>query len=89
VPSGAPIVKAQALAVRLTASDKKTMLRNSASKLPINVKAVWNAAVKSLMPGRLLAPDIQRLHEAGAFAIPPNLIICYIAGSYIGEGSTP
>jgi hypothetical protein len=51
VPNGAPIAKAQALAVRLTANDNKTMPRNSASKLPINVKAVWNAAAKSLMPG--------------------------------------
>jgi hypothetical protein len=65
------------------------MPRNSASKLPINVKAVWNAAVKSFMPGRLLAPDIQRLHEAGGFAIPPHLIICYIARGYMGEGSAP
>jgi hypothetical protein len=37
------------------------------------------------MPGRLLAPDIQRLHEASGFAIPPDLIICYIAAGYIGE----
>jgi len=51
VPSGAPITKAQTLAVRLTASDNKTMPRNSASKLPINVKAVWNAVAKSFMPG--------------------------------------
>jgi hypothetical protein len=36
---------------------------------------------------RLLAPDFQRLHETDAFAIPPHLIICYIAGGYIGEGS--
>jgi hypothetical protein len=35
------------------------------------------------MPGRLLAPDIEQLHEASGFAISPSLIICYIAGSYI------
>jgi hypothetical protein len=41
--------------------------------------------------GRVLAPDNRRLHEAAcaqavAHAIPPDLTICYIVKSYIGEG---
>src|SRR5262245_27658951 len=47
VPSGAPIAKAQTLAVRLTSSDRNTISRNCGSNAPIKSKAVVKALAKS------------------------------------------
>jgi hypothetical protein len=40
-PKGAPIAKAQALAVRLTCSDSTTISRNATSKRPMSAIAIW------------------------------------------------
>src|SRR5580700_10538092 len=50
VPSGAPMTNAQALAVRLTASDSTTMSRKLESKLTMRPTAVRSASAKSFMP---------------------------------------